>query len=318
MFQSAATGQFTARFGMRSSAAASAIADVDGDGRPDIVRYSEENGTPALEVFINIDRGEPTFQLAPSALVGPAPSGVHQISAEDVDGDGDVDLLVADSRSIELWLNDGAGHLVQQPNVIQVGAAFGGTVPSFVLADLDGDGDRDLVATVGVYDGTRTRYQLEFHRRDGATQFTRVAGTFPGTTGRVFALDLDDDLDPEVYFAGSVWMNRLRHAVPTVVPRAGGLIGYELHVVGGGRVLPILSTALAPTPLATIAGDIRVDLSRAAFLPDLPTGAADIARIEAVMPDLPALVGIDLHLQAITWNGASYGVTNTVSQTVVR
>ncbi|OUJ74711.1 hypothetical protein BXP70_08080 [Hymenobacter crusticola] len=62
----------------------------------------------------------------------------------DVDGDGDLDLLVAEgaNNAVSVRLNDGTGHFAGSQRV-----AVGDYPNSVVLGDVDGDGDLDLLTT---------------------------------------------------------------------------------------------------------------------------------------------------------------------------
>src|SRR5439155_26002704 len=61
----------------------------------------------------------------------------------DVDGDGDLDLLVnALFRGTSLFLNDGRGHFTEATKEFGLQSDSGAT--SLALGDIDGDGDLDL------------------------------------------------------------------------------------------------------------------------------------------------------------------------------
>ena len=114
-----------------------AIEDFSGDGLLDIIL---PGGTGCL-LFL----GQPDGGL----LAGEAPPGCagFGLSHADVDGDGDLDLLVASRETLDqLFINDGTGHFTEE------GAARGVQEPGGLvqpdagmsLHDIDGDGDLDL------------------------------------------------------------------------------------------------------------------------------------------------------------------------------
>ena len=131
--------------------------DLDGDGDLDLV-VGAYDGT--LRSFAN--NGAGGF----SALTGAANpfdgldvGSYSTPSFVDLDGDGDLDLVVGESSgTLRSFANNGAGGFsaltgAANPfNGLDVGSY---STPSFV--DLDGDGDLDLV--VGAYDGTLATYE---------------------------------------------------------------------------------------------------------------------------------------------------------------
>src|SRR6185503_6610778 len=67
----------------------------------------------------------------------------EDITAGDVDGDNDVDLVLANyTGQPRLYLNDGTGKFVDATSQLPAGALSCGAV---VLANVDGDNDLDLV-----------------------------------------------------------------------------------------------------------------------------------------------------------------------------
>jgi hypothetical protein len=78
----------------------------------------------------------------------------------DVDGDGDLDLLVNGiAAGTRLFLNDGKGHWTESTNS---GLSRTASATSMALADIDGDGDLDLYCT---------HYVDEMHLADPTVAF---------------------------------------------------------------------------------------------------------------------------------------------------
>ena len=113
------------------------LADVDGDGRPDIF-LARTQGPNAL--YRNL--GDWKFEdIATQAGVA-APDRVSTGCAfADVDGDGDADLILASLGGPNaIFVNDGKGHFSEQPRGL---TDVAGSM-SIAVADVDGDGDLDL------------------------------------------------------------------------------------------------------------------------------------------------------------------------------
>ena len=118
-----------------------ALGDVDGDGLCDIYFCRMEGGNV---LYRNLGNWQFT-NITESA--GVACANQHSTGAvlADVDGDGDLDLLVnAIGGGTRLFLNDGQGHFSEVLDSRLV-RRFGST--SLALADVNGDGYLDLYVT---------------------------------------------------------------------------------------------------------------------------------------------------------------------------
>ncbi len=116
-----------------------AVGDADGDGRVDIY-FAGMDG--ANELWRNLG-GWKFEEIAEEA--GVAAAGRFSTGAlfADVDGDGDLDLLVnALGGPNSLFVNDGTGHFTDGAEAAGLSSALGSM--SMTLADIEGDGDLDL------------------------------------------------------------------------------------------------------------------------------------------------------------------------------
>jgi hypothetical protein len=115
-----------------------AVGDVNGDGLPDIY-FARLDGPNKLYE----NEGNFRFKdIADSARVADAESFSTCVVFADVDGDGDLDLIVGSiADSIKLYINDGKGHFTLEKNS-GLGKSHGAM--TMALADIDGDGDLDL------------------------------------------------------------------------------------------------------------------------------------------------------------------------------
>jgi VCBS repeat protein len=121
-----------------------ASADMNGDGKPDVVTTAKSN-SPALRVYLGNGLGGfsplPEVSLASFGPAGPLAIG-------DVNGDKTLDVATRGSdaagvSAIRVLLGDGLGGLVVDP-----AAGFSAPGAPFpLIADLDADGIEDLAAT---------------------------------------------------------------------------------------------------------------------------------------------------------------------------
>src|SRR5438477_11722565 len=117
-----------------------AIGDVDGDGWADIYLCSLQGPNRLYRNLGNWHFEE--MDIGEAACADQLSTGA---TFADVDGDGDVDLLVNGIASgTRLFLNDGKGRWTEQKNS---GLSRTASATSLALADIDGDGDLDLYCT---------------------------------------------------------------------------------------------------------------------------------------------------------------------------
>jgi hypothetical protein len=171
------------------------MADLDGDGLPDLVLGTWRD---VLQWWRNAgSRAEPRWVLADSALITITRGSNTTPAFADLDGDGDLDLIVGEaSGQLNLYRNDGtptAPRFVLVSDVFQDIDVGRRSVP--VFADLRGDGRPDLL--LGSEDGGVQHWR---HVRDSSgVRFVREPDlpvrTGPFSTLTVGDVDGDGDLD---------------------------------------------------------------------------------------------------------------------------
>ncbi len=162
-------------------------------------------------------------------------NGPHNVAVGDVDGDGDLDLLTANTGTvgtISIRFNDGAGDF-RGTQLLDVGNDLGG----IAVGDVDGDGDLDLLA-VSIRNNL-----VSVRLNDGA-------GTFSGTqtvrvdTGpqSVIVGDVDGDGDLDLLTA-----NYDTNTVSVRLNDGTGTFSGLTNVVVGGN------------PRGVVVGDVDAD-----------------------------------------------------------
>lgn len=115
-----------------------AAGDVDGDGLVDLY-FARLNGPNKL--YKNMG-GMQFEDITEQAGVGHAGNRSTGVVLSDLDGEGDLDLLVAAlGGETALYMNDGRGNFTLNE---QSGLDAGGGSTTLALADIDRDGDLDL------------------------------------------------------------------------------------------------------------------------------------------------------------------------------
>jgi subtilisin family serine protease len=170
-------------------------ADVTGDGRNEIVQLSLDFGTYYGDGMINIwtaDGNSLPGWPVDMGYIWPSSAAIG-----DIDGDGDYEVVVASEYdAVVCAYHVESGELVDGDWPAMVGGWYGFISAGPVLADLDGDGDSEII--VALDEESRDTDGLYAIRHDGSFMWQRRYTS----EGPVSVADFDGDGDVEIALCG--------------------------------------------------------------------------------------------------------------------
>ncbi|HXV76823.1 MAG TPA: FG-GAP-like repeat-containing protein [Candidatus Polarisedimenticolaceae bacterium] len=191
------------------------VADIDRDGRPDLVTASFGDG----KLFWYENRSDqPTPPRFLPHLIADDLGSASDVVAVDLDGDQDLDLIAASRERGVFWFEQAAGS---QPPVFSKRTVTLETELALGVhaADVDGDGHVDVL-TASFLDDT-----IAWYRNSGTTpiEFTRFVITERALgAAAVWAADVDGDTRTDVVAAssldGEVVLYRQTAGAPGTIP----------------------------------------------------------------------------------------------------
>ncbi len=176
-------------------------ADLDGDGDLDVLSGATVlvafAASPQIEWYENVD-GFGSF--GPQQIVTTDLAGASMVSAADLSGDGEQDVLAAllTDGEVVWYENAGSAASFTTEKVITT-ALFGPT--DALAADLDGDGDADVMASSQSDDTIAWHENTDGLGTFGAQQVVTTAVDFPDS---IVATDLGGDGDLDLLFTAFV------------------------------------------------------------------------------------------------------------------
>jgi hypothetical protein len=184
--------------------------DVDGDGDPDLVLANAGWGGPGGQNQLWLNDGKGVFTDATDKLPAAPSMDSKGLALEDVDKDGDLDILVGNGFFVtqlnSLWLND----LKKSGKFLDASATNLPPIAEVTLdlnmGDVNGDGAPDFYESTGI-EIANPRVD-RFYLNDGKGKFTEVSEKrFPKfEAGYTFAAlfgDFDGDGDQDLYVGSS-------------------------------------------------------------------------------------------------------------------
>jgi hypothetical protein len=242
------------------------LADIDGDGHLDLV--TKHLLQRRLVVFAGDGRGQFAPLAGASVDFGFQPGAV---TLGDVDGDVDLDLIVAwkdpANEYVEVRINDGVGSYRSVGARVITGASFAFYKPSVRVMDINGDRRPDIVAANG------RRNRIDVLLGDGGGAFALGPGlTLPAGYDRYSSALADVDGDGHADLAT---------AMSGATGTAGGRDVIALLVGdgrGGFRDTTITMPPTLPEPRLLALVDINGDQRN-----DLVLGHGDQGRVSVVL-----------------------------------
>ncbi|MFT6867337.1 MAG: hypothetical protein ACJA08_002179 [Cyclobacteriaceae bacterium] len=207
-----------------SEDAESVFFDADGDGDLDLyvcsggVEFSQSSSAFKDRLYFN--KGNGTFTKSSQQL--PIANGYvssSTVSVSDIEGDGDMDLFVGERMkplnygqpcSGYILVNDGNGNFTENTSEISDGLNNVGMITTSAFADLDQDGDDDLIVT-GEFMAVHV-----FENMNGSfvSKTDSVLTSQTGWWKTVHVADIDGDGDQDLVL-GNHGLNSRFRAAPT-------------------------------------------------------------------------------------------------------
>jgi len=298
------------------------LGDVDGDGDLDLAvgnspTPNQQGGTD----FLYLNDGKGRFTRAGANL-----TNYTEITADlefgDLDGDGDLDLVTATTTLTgfpgrdRLYFNNGKGQFTDVSAThfpLMREATF-----ALALADVDGDGDMDVIHANDVDFLNPSSPQNVMFINDGHGKFTNQTKLWLPVrydfTHAVVVGDLDGDRDVDILFGNTnlasllinntLFFNQTRHLIGPDLVRTGRthtmrLVSWTGTASNLRLAVPLLSSKPARIPLPPL-GVIGIDpaLSVSLGVIWLKTDPAFVS-YKISVPASPALSGLVIYNQAL-------------------
>ena len=161
------------------NAAVFSVADIDGDGKPDLVLATRGNYASDNNLYLMRGHGDGTFGT-PILILSENP--IYSLALADLNGDGNPDIILSGQFDLQVILGAGGGSFqtpVSYSNEVTSGYS------AVLVEDVDGDGHPDIVTNGGV--------SISILFGDGKGNFPRRADYLCPTSGGIVLADINGD-----------------------------------------------------------------------------------------------------------------------------
>lgn len=283
------------------------VGDVNRDGFPDLVIAGWSGPTRLL-----MNDGTGNFVPDTTGRLPALPGMNISLGAclGDINGDGHPDVLLAGcaAPTVTVFINDGTGRFTDQ-SATRLPALSQWCVRDALLADLDGDGDLDLVLACVVSLVGR-----------GNVAFENVNGVFVNATDRwltrlqweswsVTAADIDGDADDDILFANTsgptnnlgraaIHRNLTRHLACTSTPQVGSYLRLDLYGRPGDVATLFVGSGVGLHRIPPF-GNVFLPLGALAEVGTAAIGPTGLTHLGYLVPPEPTLAGATIAFQAL-------------------
>ena len=215
--------------------------------------YSTHASTPPLAVVVTpAAAGDGVID---THIISTVADGAFSVTAADIDGDGDMDVLSASitDDTIAWYKNDGSGTFTEQTISTTADKAY-----SVSAADVDGDGDMDVLSA------SHNDNKIAWYKNDGSGTFTEYTiSTSADGPRSVTAADVDGDGDMDVLSASVdddkiAWYENNgseTFTAHTISTTAAGAISVTATDVDGDGDMDVLSASATDNTIAWYEND---------------------------------------------------------------
>jgi hypothetical protein len=223
------------------------IADLDGDGRIDILNGNIAGSNPSFIATRNISTPGNIITAPLNEFPGVAGYTISDIAVADLDKDGKPDVIISYTNNVVSYFRNisSIGNINFSPRT-DVSLGSGSVINSIAVGDIDGDGKIDVAAAGG--SGSQINY-LRNTSTVGSISFAAYTSTtLSGTITGIEIGNIDNDSKPEILYGnGTSNVGILKNN------STSGNISISAS--------PIFLTTLANTPVDIELGDLDGDLN---------------------------------------------------------